>query len=296
MNKLGIIVKREYLMSIRKRSFAVTTILFPIIFGILIFVQYMFSGDMRDGVNENQLSQITAHDIYMIFSAITPLMLWFYVLLYGTQLFNAVRYEKSNRIAEIMLSTVSSSEFMLGKIIAIGLVGITQIAIWIVVSVIALTFIVNEQGVDLTVLYSLDFMLIVKLLLFGIFSFCGGYLLYGALYAGMGSLLDSDNDNQQYIGFITILLVMAMYSGLYSAENPGGDLSVWSTYIPFTSPFVLIPRMLYGIAWWEVLLSYFILAVSDFIIIRISGKIYAAGILLKGKRIGFSDIISFIRK
>lgn len=296
MNKLGIIIKREYLMSIRKRSFAVTTIIFPVIFGILIFVQYMFSGNVHDIGNENQLSQITPHDIYMILAAITPLMLWFYVLLYGTQLFNAVRYEKSNRIAEILLSTVSPSEFMLGKIIAIGLVGITQIGIWILMSVMALTLIINGQNFDMAVLSNLDFTLIGKLLLFGIISFCGGYLLYGALYAGMGSLLDSDNDNQQYIGFITIILVLAMYSGLYSAENPDGGLSVWTTYIPFTSPFVLIPRMLYGIGWWEMTLSYFILAVSDFIIIRISGKIYAAGILLKGKRIGFSDIISFIKK
>lgn len=296
MNKLGIIVKREYLMSIRKRSFAVTTILFPLIFGIMIFVQYMFSGEAKSTVDENEMAQITTQDIYMIFAAITPMLLWFYVLLYGTQLFNAVRYEKSNRIAEIMLSSVSSSEFMLGKIIAIGLVGITQIGIWILMSVISLIVAINAYGVDLTLLSGLDLMLIGKLLLFGIFSFCGGYLLYGALYAGMGSLLDSDNDNQQYIGFITILLVFAMYSGLYSAENPDGVLSVWSTYIPFTSPFVLIPRILYGTPWWEVLLSYVILGISDYIVIKISGKIYAAGILLKGKRISFSDIISFIRK
>lgn len=296
MSKLGIIAKREYLMSIRKRSFAVTTILFPVIFGILIFIQYLFSGNVQSGVNESGLPPLTTYDIYMVFAAIAPMILWFYVLLYGTQLFNAVRYEKSNRIAEIMLSSVSPSEFMLGKIIAIGLVGITQIGIWILMAGISSVFAINIYGFDLTPLYGLDYMLVVKLFIFGIFSFCGGYLLYGALYAGMGSLLDSDNDNQQYIGFITILLVLSMYSGIYSAENPGGDLSVWSMYIPFTSPFVLIPRLLYGVAWWEVLLSYLILAVSDFAVVKISGKIYAGGILLKGKRINFSDIISFIRK
>ncbi|MEG1538352.1 MAG: ABC transporter permease [Muribaculaceae bacterium] len=302
MNKLNLVISNEYFMSIKKRSFIFSTIFIPIIFFVLIFIQYYFGSETIDNMSktvpEVKTEQITSEDIRVIIALVSTTLLWFFLMFYGAQLFNSVRYEKSNRIVEIIISSVKPHTFMLGKIIAVGLVGLTQIFIWLaLLFVIILCIASNSIPTEYTVnqISIMNLYDALSILPFGIFSFIGGYLLYGALYAAMGSLLDSDNDNQSYMAFITIILMMSMYAGIAVIEQPTGTFAELCTYIPFTSPIILLIRIVHGIVWWKILLSYSILFSSCWVSIYISGKIYSAGILLKGKHISISNIISFIK-
>lgn len=304
MSKLGVIICNGYLMAVKKRSFIISTIATPFIIMLFILGQIYFAempttNSVANVENiakmESEITEATTQDIQQAIAIFSSLILWFFLVSYGGMLFNSARYEKSNRIVEIIISSVTPHSFMFGKIVSIGLVGLTQFFIWgasvIVIIGCSIAYSLFD-GFDINLLSTIS---IASSLCFALLSFIGGFLLFGALYTAMGSLIDSDNENQSYMLIITLTLIGAMYACVEVGENPNSAFAEFCTYLPFTSPMVLLVRIGFGIVWWKIIISYLILYSTTILSIFISGKIYAAGILLKGKRVTFSNIIAFIK-
>lgn len=241
-------------------------------------------------------------------------LIFMFIIIYGNMIMRSVIEEKTNRIIEIIISSVKPFELMLGKILGTSLAGITQFLIWMVFGGLIMTLLTNFLGVSpsstneivmaktgtdkfvselLVAFFQFPFME-----MFGAFLlyFVGGYLLYSALYATIGAMVDNETDTQQFLMPVLMPLILAVYIGLFSViEEPHGTVSVVFSYIPFTSPVVMLMRIPFGVAWWEVLISVILLYITFFIIIAIAAKIYRIGILMYGKKPTYREILKWLK-
>ena len=247
-----------------------------------------------------------------------------FIFLYSVQVMRGVIEEKTNRIVEVIISSVSTFELMMAKIIGIGLVGITQFFIWAIVTMImsvtifplfmkdkynpshqmssddymnnsfkidpnneAIQFIINE------VQWS-------YLIIFFILFFLGGYLLYSGLMAAIGAAVDEEADTQQFLLPLTVPMVFAILMASKVIDNPSSSLAFWLSEIPFTSPIIMIVRIAMGIGdssveIWEIILSLFLLSITFIGTTWLSGKIYRKGILSYGKKASYSDLFKWLK-
>ena len=277
--------------------------------------------DKEGGETETSTATVT------VIGMACTLIIYMFLLLYGGQVMQSVMQEKTNRIVEVMVSSVKPFELMMGKIISIGLVGLTQIAIWIIfiggmlaaggailgasgalsgidtaVSANMASMGAPEQQAALqelgaanniaTILDSINF---TELISFFILFFIGGYILYASLFAAIGSAVDNESDTNQFMIPITIIIIFALYAGMFSAENPDGPLSFWCSMIPFTSPIVMMVRIPYGVPVWELALSLSILYASAIGLTWIAGRIYRVGILMYGKKPSYKEMLKWIK-
>lgn len=238
-------------------------------------------------------------------------LIFMFIIIYGNMIMRSVIEEKTNRIVEIIISSVKPFELMLGKILGTSLAGLTQFAIWIVIGGVLLAlapsfFEVNTsaqavQGAGnvseinniVATLYHFPFAeTFVVFLLF----FIGGYLLYSSLYAMIGAMVDNETDTQQFLMPILLPLILAFYVGMFSViEEPHGTISVVFSYIPLTSPVVMLMRIPFGVAWWEVLISLVILYLTFFAVIKLASKIYRIGILMYGKKASYREVWKWLK-
>lgn len=241
-------------------------------------------------------------------------LIFMFIIIYGNMIMRSVIEEKTNRIVEIIISSVKPFDLMLGKILGTSLAGLTQFAIWILIVGVLLALApaffnvdaatqmtqVAQQGADVSEielligsLYHFPFAeTFVVFLLF----FVGGFLLYSSLYAMVGAMVDNETDTQQFMMPILIPLMLAFYVGAFSViEEPHGTISVVFSYIPFTSPVVMLMRVPFGVAWWEVLISLVLLYLTFFGIIRLSSKIYRIGILMYGKKASYKEVWKWLK-
>lgn len=259
----------------------------------------------------------------MIGGAFT-MLIYMFILFYGAMVMQGVMEEKTNRIVEVMISSVRPFELMMGKIVGIGLVGLTQMFMWGIMTVallIGASFLLgggmNAEAMSsdlmtanpsmatladpavqsagnewLQLLHTINF---TEIGLFFIVYFIGGYMLYASMFAAIGSAVDSQEDTQQFVAPVTIFMVFALYAGIYSMENPDGPLAFWCSMIPFTSPIVMMVRIPFEIPLWEKMLSVLLLYVSFIGITWISAKIYRTGILMYGKKPSLKEMAKWIR-
>lgn len=270
----------------------------------------------------------TSTEFVTIIGMAMTLIIYMFLMLYGGQVMSSVMQEKTNRIVEVMVSSVKPFELMIGKIVSIGLVGLTQLGIWIIFLVgiflsagayfsfnggvdpaqmsdmAAMTTTMN--GVDATQLSGdmgamaevqqmLGSINITQLLVSFVFFFIGGYILYASLFAAIGSAVDNESDTQQFMVPITFIIIFALYAGIFSAENPDGPLAMWCSMIPFTSPIVMMVRIPFGVSTWELVLSMVILYGSAIGLAWVAGRIYRVGILMYGKKPSYKEMIKWIR-
>ena len=250
------------------------------------------------------------------------------VMLYGGQVMSSVMQEKTNRIVEVMVSSVKPFELMIGKITSIGLVGLTQLGIWIIflvgiflsagayfsmsggvdpsqindmsamtsgMSTIDTAQLTGEMGAMAEIQQMLGSINITQLLICFVLFFIGGYILYASLFAAIGSAVDNESDTQQFMVPITFIIIFALYAGIFSAENPDGPLALWCSMIPFTSPIVMMVRIPFGVSTWELILSMVILYGSAIGLAWVAGRIYRVGILMYGKKPSYKEMIKWIR-
>jgi len=229
-----------------------------------------------------------------------------------------VMEEKTNRIVEIMVSSVRPFEMMMGKIIGIGLVGLTQVFIWCILTVVLVSvggiFLGLSGGQDIAamqagglqpamsdmsgmagMLSKLSSFNFLEIIIYFVLFFIGGYISYASLYAAIGSAVDAPEDAQQFMTPMMVILIFAVYAGVYSVQNPDGPLAFWCSLIPFTSPIVMMVRIPYEIPFWQILLSLALLFSSAILSVWISSKIYRVGILMYGKKPGFKEISRWIK-
>ena len=240
-------------------------------------------------------------------------LIFMFIIIYGNMIMRSVIEEKTNRIVEIIISSVKPFQLMLGKIIGTSLAGLTQFAIWLVIGGVLFALAPSlfqvdtptaTQAMAATESHSEISNIIAALYHFpfletsGVFLlfFVGGYLLYSSLYAMVGAMVDNETDTQQFMMPILIPLMLAFYVGMFSViEEPHGTISVVFSYIPLTSPVVMLMRIPLGVAWWEVLISLLLLYLTFFLVIKIASKIYRIGILMYGKKPTYKEVWKWLK-
>ncbi len=243
-------------------------------------------------------------EIAMVIGYLAGFLIYIFVFAYGTLVMKGVMEEKTSRIVEVIISSVKPFQLLFGKIIGIGLVGLTQIVIWIVLGVLlaagtgflAGDSLPNQAAPDkLAMVLQLAGNMNIALILFAlVFYFLGGFLLYASLMGAIGSAVDSDEDAQQLMFPVTMPLIFSMVILIAVAKNPEGTIAFWASMIPFTSPVTMMVRVPYGVPAWELLLSMAILIASILGSIWIAGKIYRTGILMYGKKVTLKEIFRWL--
>lgn len=256
---------------------------------------------------------------YMLGVALT-LILYMCLLIYGQMVMTSIIEEKTNRVLEIVVSSVKPTQLMLGKITGIGLVAITQILIWTVLIAGMSAFLLPaimpaEMASDMATLNAggaltnlstdVDTLQALAMLsdvgyilrLFGLLLLflVGGFMLYSAIYAAIGSAVDNIQDAGQMQSIIIFPIIIGIVFGMTAASDPSSTLSVWMSMIPFTSPMVMMARIPYELPVWQIALSLVILYASFFFMVWFAGKIYRVGIFMYGKKPSFKELIRWAR-
>ncbi|WP_442267210.1 ABC transporter permease [Tenacibaculum sp. ZS6-P6] len=249
-------------------------------------------------------------------------LLFMFVLIYGTSVMRSVIEEKTSRIIEVIVSSVKPFQLMLGKIIGNASAGLLQFFIWGLILLVLSVVLPAIFGVSFTEMQTaqvsaeqmetikqaadmskfekiiqgvLDLPLLKMFILF-IFYFFGGYMLYSSLFAAIGAAVDNETDSQQFMTPIMLPLILGVYVGFFTVINdPHGPISVIFSYIPFTSPIVMLMRIPFGVAWWEILISLLILILTFMSAVWVAAKIYRVGILMYGKKPNYKDLWKWIR-
>ena len=261
---------------------------------------------------EQESSTDAAMGLGFLLSFIT----YMFVLMYGAMIMNSVIEEKTNRIVEVVVSSCRPFQLMLGKIIGVGLVGLTQMAIWIVLLGIVGTVAGSALGLGsmsagtvppeamaaaqdsgfmqdvMKQILSINYL---PIILNFVLYFIGGYLLYSALFAGLGSAVDQASDASQFTTPVILIMLIAFYAGIACAENPMGPMAVWCSIIPFTSPVVMMVRLPFGVPTWQLVLSIVLLFATALAITWLAARIYRRGILHYGQKASFKDLFKWIK-
>ncbi len=270
------------------------------------------SGETRD--SSSVLSMAAAY--------IFGILIYMFVFMYGNMVMQGVIEEKSNKVLEVMVSSVRPFQLMMGKIIGIATVAITQLLIWVVfialVGGAAINYFagdaidaaaamnmaeggmpvnVDPDAIDQAALLSrlTDMRYLLTMTLSFIVYFIGGYLLYAAMFAAVGSAVDNEKDTQNLQLPITIPLILAFIVMISAMQDPHSQMAVWFSMIPFTSPIIMMARIPYGVPSWEIALSIGLLYATFIGMVWLAGKVYRVGIFMYGKKPTFAELFKWIR-
>ncbi|MBR4350043.1 MAG: ABC transporter permease [Bacteroidales bacterium] len=265
-----------------------------------------------------------------IVSTVFVTVIYLFIILYGVLVLRGIIEEKTNRVVEIIVSSVKPVQFMVGKITGIGSVGLLQFVLWILLTfglvwsaqlilfpepyvpsqlpemaeTLGATTVSGQVIVpeSVSVSYAVDLLQTLEgvnwlvMLSAFVFFFIFGYLLYAALFAGIGAMSDQDTETQQFIIPVTLPLFLPIILLPLIISNPNGSLAVWLSMIPFTSPIAMMARLPFGVAYWQVALSAGILFATCLILILLSARLYRSGMLLYGQKLTLRSLFSVLKK
>ncbi len=269
-------------------------------------------------------------ELNMVIGYASGFLIYMFIFLFGAQVMRGVIEEKTSRIVEVVVSSVKPFQLMMGKIIGIALVGLTQFALWVILTVAIVTIAkqadflnkgkpnteqtagtqdlmkVSPTGASMdqpkidsnqvndifNVLHDIN---VVLILVAFVIYFIGGYLLYGALFAAVGSAVDNETDTQQFMLPITVPLIFAIIVMMQTLNNPDSSLSFWFSIIPFTSPILMMARLPFGVPLWELALSITLLIITFVFMTWFAARIYRVGILMYGKKVNYKEIWKWVR-
>lgn len=267
--------------------------------------------------NDEGGEERSSAELASLIGVILAFLIYMFVLMYGAMIMSSVIEEKTNRIVEVIVSSCRPIELLLGKILGVALVGLTQIAVWTVLmsavsAVVGAGFMasaVATPGVDAAmmvppadddgiafvfeVLRSVNF---TQILVCFVLFFLGGYLLYASLFAALGSAVDQQSDASQFTAPVMIVIVFAMWAGMACMENPDGQLAFWCSMIPFTSPVVMMVRLPYDVPLWQMALSVALLYGTALGVTALAARIYRTGILMYGKKTKVKDLLKWLKR
>ncbi|UIR57787.1 ABC transporter permease [Sphingobacterium sp. SRCM116780] len=252
------------------------------------------------------------------------ILVYLSLFLYGVQVMRGVIEEKSNRIIEVIISSVKPFQLMMGKIIGIGMVGLTQFLLWILLTggltVLASSLFMNDndlkevttqqsipsrmsnvnpslhQDTGLGVIQNLQSVNFLEIAICFFLFFLAGYLLYSAIFAAVGSAVDSETEANQFTMPITMpLLLTYVLSFGVIINDPNGPIATWLSFIPFTSPIAMLVRIPFGVPTWQIVVSLFLLIITFLLVTWLAAKIYRVGILIYGKKANFKEIIKWMK-
>ena len=257
-----------------------------------------------------------AFGVKSVLSMLLMYVTFMFIIIYGVRVMRSVLEEKNNRVVEIIISSVKPFELMMGKILGVTMVALTQFIVWISMSVVgalvlntgfstmpksipgadqdvASKFDIIEMGTQIShSLLELNFPLIIFVF---IVFFLLGYMFYSSIYAAVGSAVDNETETQQFTIFAVLPLMLGMYGSFTVMNNPDGPLGFWLSIIPFTSPVAMIARIPFGVPVWQIVLSISLLLGTTIFMIFVAGKIYRVGILMHGNKASLKEIWKWIK-
>ena len=255
----------------------------------------------------------------LFFGGAAGYLLFMFIIIYGNMIMRSVIEEKTSRVIEVIISSVKPRVLLLGKILGTTMAGLTQFFIWVVLVLVLMSVASSVLGIDVAagspsqqmleqgtdggsqqifqeVMLELNNLPIANLIIMFILFFIGGYLLYASLYASVGAAVDSETDTQQFMMPIIMPLMLAVYVGFFTViDNPHGTVSQVFSYIPFTSPVVMLMRIPFGVPIWQQLISVAILFLTFFGTVWFAAKIYRVGILMYGKKPTYKELFKWLR-
>ena len=281
-------------------------------------------------ISDDGTEKETSTGLAMGIAYIGGLLIYMLTFIFGAQVMRGVIEEKTSRVVEVIISSVRPFQLMMGKILGIGLVGLTQFVLWIIITGILITaaqsFLLpddvgqttqaitenimsaapveqtqvpvvqtqefNEIQQVFNSLHNINWGLILSSFLF---YFLGGYFLYASLFAAVGSAVDNETDTQQFMLPITIPLILGLFVAMGTFQNPESSVAFWFSFIPLTSPIVMMARLPFGVPYWELILSMTILVLTFLGTTWLAAKIYRTGILMYGKKTTYKELWKWLR-
>lgn len=283
-------------------------------------------------ITDNGETKESKVEIYMAIGYLASFLIYMFVFMFGSMVMRSVIEEKSNRIVEVIVSSVKPMQLMMGKIIGVALVALTQFVIWIALTLAivigfgAATGITggdgtqsqqvqlamsnpvagdqiqaitdnipaDEDGIQ-SYINAISQVNFVQIILVFVIYFVLGYLLYASMFAAVGAACDNEADTQQLVLPVTLPLIVGLFIMLHTFQHPDSVLSFWGSMIPFTSPMVMMARISYGVPFWELAVSVCVLIATFVFIAYLSSKIYRTGILMYGKKNGWKELFKWMR-
>lgn len=258
--------------------------------------------------------------IKLVFGGAAGYLLFMFIIIYGNMIMRSVIEEKTSRIIEVIISSVKPIKLLLGKILGTSLAGVTQFLAWVILlglfSVIASSIFGIDPGsmpqqqealaqadaaggmesIVQDVFVEISNLPIANLIVMFLLFFVGGYLLYASLYAAIGAAVDSETDTQQFMLPLLMPLILAVYVGFFTViDNPHGTVSQVFSYIPFTSPVVMLMRIPFGVPLWQQIISVVILFATFIGTVWFASKIYRVGILMYGKKASYKELAKWLK-
>jgi len=275
----------------------------------------------------------TSTGIAMVLAYISGFLMYMLVFIFGSQVMRGVIEEKTSRVVEVIISSVKPVQLMMGKIIGIALVGLTQFLIWVIltigiVSVVKTTVMqksniaevtqtatqslmnadqlpdniaaktgeISPELAEFTKLFNSAMNQQWGLIIFSfIFYFITGYLLYASIFAAIGSAVDNETETQQFMLPVTIPIILALMVAIGTMQNPESSLSFWFSIIPLTSPIVMVARLPFDVPYWQLALSMALMLVTFMAFVWMAAKIYRVGILMYGKKTSWKEMWKWLR-
>lgn len=255
-------------------------------------------------LDEEEESETSSTLSYLL-GTFMMLILYIFIMLYGQMVMTSIIEEKNNRVLELVVSSVRPNDLMLGKILGIGAVAVTQILIWAILILVGSIWLIPfisgaaASSDDPTLVAALtqlgDPVFMGELLIFMVLFLIGGYLFYSSIYAAIGSAVDNIQDASQLQTIAIVPIILAFIVSMSVVQDPNSGLAFWTSLIPFTSPMVMMARMPFGIPLWESILSVALLFISFFGMIWVAAKIYRVGIFMYGKKPSVVELIRWVR-
>ena len=262
---------------------------------------------LNDGTGAEESMESTSSGMNYILGLVLGMLLYMVILLYGQMVLTSVVEEKSSRVLDVMVTTCTPFQLMMGKILGIALVAITQIGIWALLVISSSKFLfptllpadiaaTNDMMLGSVVGTLGDTGYIAMLFTYLLLFILGGFLLYASLYAAAGSAVDSVQDGQQFNTVIMLPIILSIIVMTSVFNDPNSSLVFWGSMIPFTSPVVMVARIPFGIPTWEIVTSLLILYATFILTTWMAAKIYRVGIFMHGKRPSWGDLWRWIRQ
>ncbi len=274
----------------------------------------------------------TSTGIAMALAYIGGFLMYMLVFIFGSQVMRGVIEEKTSRVVEVIISSIKPVQLMMGKIIGIALVGLTQFLIWVFLTIVVINVLkttvlsgtdlsgmaqntavtsvmsqeqqaamVNNQAVnpeleEITQIFSSAMNQPWGLIIFSfVFYFITGYLLYASIFAAIGSAVDNETETQQFMLPVTIPIIVALMVAMGTMQNPESSVAFWFSLIPFTSPIVMMARIPFGVPVWQLAVSMGLMLITFITFVWVAAKIYRTGILMYGKKTSWKEMWKWLR-
>lgn len=246
------------------------------------------------------------------------MLIYMFVMIYGSQVMQSVIEEKTSKVVEIIVSIVKPVQLMMGKVLGIASVGLFQFILWVILFVVFSFAIMSYlpqmmdgntamntshiQGTDLSqVPEGMDWIQVLvgipyaKIFVLFLFYFFFGFLLYGAMFAAVGAAVETPQEAQQFVLPITIPMLVSIIGAMgFVLQNPSGSVSFWLSIIPFTSPISMMTRIAFDVSWWELLLSMFLLVITTLFMLWVAGRVFRIGIMTQGAKVGYKTMFKWV--